>query len=196
MAVAMARQDGVRGAVGGLIEAAAAARPAEPAQLELLPPGLDGLTAAARRRVEPGVRAARAGRPPGAENKMTREVKDFVRQVMGDPVIERARWLLHTPESLAAVLGCTRLEAFDRLDRIRAELSRLWYAPAAPVGEDGRPVPVLSLVVAGQVVGAADAPPPWIYAGGPVIEQAQQNQSLSETPPDVSHGDVSHEGDK
>ncbi|MBI5112882.1 MAG: hypothetical protein HZA68_13015 [Rhodovulum sp.] len=192
----MARDQGVRGAVGAIVAAASAARPAEPVQMELLPPGLDGLPETQRARVEPGVRAARAGRPPGAENKMTREVKDFVRQVMGDPVIERARWMLHTPESLAAVLGCTKLEAFDRLDRIRAELSRLWYAPAAPVDEDGRPVPTLNLVVGNQVVGTAEAPPPWVYAGGPVVDQTQQNQSLSNASPAVSHGDVSHEPDK
>lgn len=192
----MARDKGVRGAVGELVDAAgaaaAAARAAEPQQLELLPPGIERLTDGQRARVEPGVRAQRAGRPPGAENKQTKEIKDLCRRMFGDPLLERARWALHTPESLAAYLGCTRLEAFDRLDRIRAELARLWYAPAAPVDEDGRPVPLLNVTMGDLVVGAAGGRPPWVYAGGPVVDQHEQNQALGSGAPDVSHGAVSH----
>ena len=86
-------------------EAAAAAAPAPDEQLELLPPT----------RFEPGdeqhgrmlesVKRQRAGRPPGARNLATRDAVDLVRRLFGDPLVESARWLLHSSSLRARLPG-------------------------------------------------------------------------------------------
>src|SRR6266567_6769983 len=120
--------------VGDLVEASQAA--AE--QLQLLPSRGD-LLEIDRGRVRASVAAARRGRPVGAQNLATRQVKEFCRRVFGiDPMIEGFRWAQHTPESLALALNCSRLEAFDRLEALRRELMRYFYAPMVAVDEDGR----------------------------------------------------------
>src|SRR5437899_11449811 len=98
--------------VRAVAEAAAGAVAHEAEQLEL-PPAT---------RFEPGsiehdkmvaeVKRDRAGRPPGARNIATRDAITVVRRLFGDPMVERARVLLHTPASLARELGCSQLEAF------------------------------------------------------------------------------------
>lgn len=165
-----------------------AARADTPAQMDLLPPSRfeDDDTRAVRLR--DAVARDRRGRPPGARNLSTREALDFVRKTLGDPVIERARWLGHTPETLAAELGCTKLEAFDRLDRIRGELARLYYAPLAPVDGQGNAAVPMIQIVAGASAGAPGRAP-WEYM---LPEKIEQNQALAAPGSDVSHGDVSH----
>lgn len=174
----------VRGAAGAGDEAE---------QLDMLmPPTRAGLTKHEQTRVETAIKHDRRGRPPGARNVATREMLDFVRKTMGDPLMERFRWALHTPETLSIVLGCTKLEAFDRIDKIRADLAGYFYAKQAQVDGQGNAVtPRLTMVFPGQSapqIGADGAPQaPWLY-----IEETQQNKPLLETPEGVSHGDVSH----
>jgi hypothetical protein len=158
----------------------------------LMPPTRASLTPRETERIEATIKHDRRGRPPGARNKTTREMLEFVRKTMGDPLLERFRWAAHTPESLSIVLGCTKLEAFDRLDKIRSELARYFYAQMAQVDGQGNAVtPRLTMVFPGQSapqIGADGAPqPPWMY-----IAESQQNQSLLASTTDVSHGDVSH----
>lgn len=167
---------------------AAAAKPAAE-QLPLLePPSKFGPDTARQRVMREHVARHDRGRPPGARNLATRQVLDFVRATIGDPVLERARWLRHTPETLARELGCSALEAFDRLDRIRAELTKLFYAPLAPVdGQGNAVVPNFSLTIGG---GSAQKPnaAPWDYL--------EEIQALPEREPAVSHDDVSHDEPK
>lgn len=177
---------------------AAVAEPSEEEQLALLPPsrfaadGFEPDAARARRSID-AVRRDRAGRPPGARNLATRQMLDFVRRVVGDPVLERARWTMLTPESLAAELGCTKLEAFDRIDRIRSELARLWYAPLAPVdGQGNAVVPSFNMLIGGAPTHQDGSARPWDYLDLKPAE-TQQNQGFSEGAPNVSHGDVSHD---
>ncbi len=172
----------------------AAGAGAEAEQLDMLmPPTRSSMTRSETARVEATIKHDRRGRPPGSRNVATREMLEFVRKTMGDPLLERFRWAAHTPESLAIVLGCTKLEAFDRLDKIRSELARYFYAQMAQVDSAGNAVtPRLTMVFPGQSapqIGADGAPqPPWMY-----IAESQQNQALLASPDDVSHGDVSHE---
>lgn len=178
------------------IAAVAGAARAEEEQIELLPPSRFAREDSRHGRMVESVRRDRAGRPPGARNLKTRDAIDFIRRVFGDPLLERARLALHTPESLAAELGCTKLEAFDRLDRIRADLARFIYPQLAPVDGQGNAVaPSFSMTIGARVVGV-DGKPPWLYEGGPVIEESQQNQALLETPGEVSHAAKSHDEDK
>lgn len=180
-----------KGAIGGVIAAAAAAAPAEAEQLELMPPMRPTMTASERERVEASVKADRRGRPKGAQNIATREMLDFVRKLCGDPLERRFRYAMHTPESLAIELGCTKLEAFDRLDKMWSELARYFYAQQAAVDGAGNAVaPRLTMVIGGQsgAVGADGRPrPPWEYltdADG----QTEQNQRVIDVHPAVSDG--------
>jgi hypothetical protein len=174
----------------------AAGAGAEADQLDMLmPPTRASMTSDEAARVEATIKHDRRGRPPGARNKTTREMLEFVRKTMGDPLLERFRWAAHTPESLAIVLGCSKLEAFDRLDKIRSELARYFYAQMAQVDGQGNAVtPRLTMVFpgqSGQQIGADGVQqPPWMY-----IAESQQNQRVIEQAADVSHSDVSHDED-
>lgn len=196
----MAQSDGM-GAVGKEIASAldAAVAEAEAMQLDMLP----GLAGTGRLPIETKdeIRAAvkrRPGRPAGAKNLVTRDMLEFVRRVFGDPVEGRARWLMYEPEQLAKVLGCTTAEAFDRQDRIRADLQRLYYAPKAPVDDDGKAVPWLTFQFGGQGAVSPGAPandrPPWEYDFDAHAE-TQQNQALLEPAGTQSHDVRSHDGE-
>jgi hypothetical protein len=175
--------------------AAAAPAPAAIEQLELMPAMRPSLTDSQVERVETAIKADRRGRPPGAQNKATREMLEFVRKLCGDPLERRFRYAMHTPETLAIELGCTKLEAFDRLDRMWSELARYFYAQLGQVDASGNAVaPRLTMVFPGQSAPALGSDgsvrPPWMY-----IEQTQENQALSAPEQNVSHGDVSHGDD-
>lgn len=176
-----------KGTLAGVIEAAAAdAAPSDAEQLDFLPiPTRASLTDSETARIDAAVKRDRAGRPKGARNKTTREMLDFVRKTMGDPLMRRFQYAEHTPESLAIELGCTRLEAFDRLDRMWAELARFFYAQQAPTDGQGNAVaPRLTVVFGGQnapQIGPGGAPrAPWMYLDGDPQPNAemQQNQAL------------------
>lgn len=171
---------------------AAAAELTEAEQLEMLPTRFAPGDATGRDvQVRDAVRRDRAGRPAGARNLATRQALDFVRRVLGDPMIERARMAMHTPESLALELGCDKLEAARFIDGIRADLMRLFYAPVAPVTEDGKPVPFFAVTIGGASAAGDAAAPPWLYPGGPVLE-AEQNQEVSGDAAGQSHAGQSH----
>jgi hypothetical protein len=162
----------------------------------LMPPTRPSLTDDEQERVETAIKHDRRGRPPGARNKATREMLEFVRKLGGDPLERRFRWAMHTPETLAIELGCTKLEAFDRLDKLWADLARFFYAQQAQVDGQGNAVaPRLTMVFPGQIAPANDASgapqAPWLYIEGRHAE-TQQNQALLASGDGVSHGDVSH----
>jgi hypothetical protein len=156
-----------------IAEAAKEAMPTPAEQLELIPTRF----APGTKRHAAQLRKAAGGRPRGSGNIASREVIAFVKKMFGDPMVESARWLLHTPETLAAELGCSKLEAFDRLERIRSELRKFFYAPKSPVDDDGKPVPVFNLVIGGAMQPAGEASVPWLdpatgQAWGAVIDGA------------------------
>lgn len=177
-----------KGAVAAEV-ALAAVSAAEPAaeQLSMLPPTRFAEGDSRHEDLAEAVKRDQAGRPPGARNLNTRQTLAFIRSVMGDPALNRARWLRHTPATLAAELGCTKAEAFDRLDRINADLSRLFYAPMAPVDGDGNAVaPRFVMQIGGETAGG-DGRKPWEY----IDAEPQQNQALPASGPEVSPGEVS-----
>jgi hypothetical protein len=171
--------------VKAIAEIAAQQGESEAEQLDLLPS-----------RFEPGTPEheeqrthAKRGRPRGAGNIAQRDQVAFIRRAYGDPLDQMARWLLHSPDSLARELGCTKVHAFELQQRIREFLAQFMYARKAPVDGEGNAItPMFNMVIGGRSSAANDQPP-WIYEGGPAIEQ---NQQVSEAEPDVSHGDVSH----
>jgi hypothetical protein len=153
--------------------------------LPIEPEASTRLTTDGGERVRASVAAARRGRPAGAQNLATRQVKEFCRRVFGiDPLVEGFRWAQHTPASLALELGCTRAEAWDRLEALRRDLCRYFYAPMVAVDEDGRPAPVFQMTIGGAPGGSSSPDlPPWKYL---------ENQAVDVTPRDVSHAPVSH----
>lgn len=196
----MAKSDG-KAAVAAVIASAAGAPPIE--QLELMPPTRSNLSSEEQARVETAIKHDRRGRPPGARNIVTREMVEFLRKTMGDPMMERWRYTMHTPETLSLAFGCTKWEALQFLDKLRADLSRFVYAQMAQVDGQGNAVaPLLTMVFPGQAAPTNDAQgkprPPWAYIEDlkPVNAETQQNQALLAGPDDVSHGDVSHGEDK
>jgi hypothetical protein len=147
--------------------AAAAASAVEQQQLELLDyvPSRFQPESTERAELATQIKRDRAGRPPGSRNLMTRQMVDFIRKTIGDPLLERARWAMHTPESLAKELGCSKFDAFILLDKIRADLAPYMYPRMAPTDEHGNAVvPHFSMQVGvGTSSAGADDKPPWAY---------------------------------
>lgn len=199
--VQMSKSDG-KAAVAAVIASAAAGAGAEGdlEQLELMPAMRPSLTARQNKRIDTAIKHDRRGRPPGAQNKSTREMLEFVRKLCGDPLERRFRYAMHTPETLAIELGCSKLEAFDRLEKLWADLSTFFYAKQAQVDGKGNVVaPRLTMVFPGQSaapLGADGMPrPPWFY-GEIVDAETKQNQLLGAPANGVSHDDVSHIDEK
>lgn len=191
------RRDGTAGVVGAAIGEIGAALPAPAEQLDMLPPSRFGAEDHRGERMRGAIARHRAGRPPGAQNKATRDVKEFCRRVFGlDPMVEGFRWALHTPETLAAELSCSKLEAYDRLAELHKDLRRYFYAPLSFVDDQGQPVPSITMVVGGQHVTLNSGLTPWQMREQMALQQRQQNQSLGIAEIPVSHAAVSHEGEK
>lgn len=126
----------------------------------------------------------RAGRPPGAQNKSTVAMRQWLLSRGADPLQRLMEFALHTPTSLAAELGCTRLEAFRELRALWEACAPFFHGKALPVDDDGKPLPFFQMFMGGA--GAADqARPPWKYI--------EENQPLRIAPDPVSHAAVSHE---
>lgn len=185
----MSGQDGAKAAVLEVARAAVeTAKAAEPEQLTMLPPTRFMPGNRRHQELERAIAHDRAGRPPGAQNKATREIKALCLKLFGDPLVEDFRWAQHTPQTLARELGCTLLEAFDRLVEIRKDLRRFYYAPMAAIDADGNAVaPFMHLSIGGQAQGGPEARAPWLYA-----QTIEQNQQVAEAPVAVSHDPVSH----
>ncbi len=119
--------------------------------------------------------AHRAGRPAGAVNKSTAALRRYLLARGVHPLQALMQWALHTPESLAQELGCTRLEAFREWKALQAELAPYFAARVVPTDESGNAVPFFVMQVgASASIGTPGAvSPPWL-----------------------SHDPVSHEGEK
>lgn len=130
------------------------------------------------------------GRPKGAENRATREWRDYLLRRGEHPLEWMMRWSMHTPESLAAELGCTKAEAFDRLAKLRTELAPYFMPKMQPVDEDGRPVPMVNLTIGGSGPGGDPALPPWLRYNGETAEISHSAEPVGEQ----SQAPQSHEG--
>lgn len=193
----MGAGDGVRAAVGAEVAAVAGAvadarAPGEQLGMFALPTRFDGKVAQ-----EQLDKAARGrGRPPGAQNRSTKDMRDFMRAQGVDPLFDMVRWAQHTPETLAKELKCSVAAAYDRLQDLRKELAPYFYGRVAPVDADGQAVPMFLMQVGGGgSVAIAGGAAPWLTDPRRVVE-VEQNQSLSEPAASASHGAPSHGGDK
>ena len=160
----MGANDGFEGIARGIAAAAAEAGDRQLELLDLAPPirSAGGQADAVRAQIVEAARVRGRGRPPGAQNLLTKQAKEWITRVVGDPLIESARWLLHTPDSLAKELSCTLLEAFKLQQAIREGLMPYMHSKLAPVGEDGRPLPMFQLIMGGAEGLDAGTVAPWL----------------------------------
>ncbi|MCA3648257.1 MAG: hypothetical protein IOB85_15180 [Methylobacterium sp.] len=119
------------------------------------------------------------GRPKGAENLSSRQLREMIVRAGGHPLIHLARWATMTPEELATRLGCSVADAFDRQVAIWDKLAPYVAAKLAPTDEKGNAVPGLVISIGDQAINAglgvsAGGSPPWLAAyrdaDGRVIE--------------------------
>jgi len=137
----------------------------EPAQVELFEvPCLDPSGEIAQMQA----RSAKGGRPKGAQNLATRELREYLLGKMGGktPQEQLAQWASLGPEGLARALHCTTLEAFDRWRGLLEYLGRFYMAPMVPVDQDGKPAPAIVVSIGGQTgiqLASGEVVAPWLY---------------------------------
>jgi hypothetical protein len=178
--------DAVTGVAAGI---AAADRAAADAQMPMFEvptrfhgPRADAVRAAVERRSGPG-------RPPGAVNKSTKAMREYLLARGVNPLVALARYALMPPDLLAQELGCSVIEAFREWRSLQEALAPYLFGKAVPIDDEGKPVPFLQMNVGGVLVApGGDREPPWVTA----LREMQQNQGFLEPPKDVSHADMSH----
>ena len=119
-------------------------------------------------------RNAKGGRPKGAQNLATRELREFLLTRMGGqtPQEQVARWAALGPEGLAKALGVSRADGFDRWQRMQEWLGRFFMPPMVPVDADGKPAPSIVVSIGGATgvtTSSGEVLPPWSY-----VEQDQE----------------------
>lgn len=189
-----AERGAIADAVGELAgEASIGRQAAAGEQLDLsLPTRFAGPEAEAQREKARSGMIAR-GRPPGAQNRVTRDAKQLLLATGFVPLAWHARWGQHTPESLARELGCTIAEAWDRLERVHQVLNGFFVARPLPVDGAGNAVPFLQMVVGGLPTVAPGAAPmrkPWDYLDA---EEMPENQAFTAPENGLSHVGKSHD---
>ena len=160
-------REAAKGAFAGIARELAAADGDQPALFAMPVADKDGRVAEARER------SLKGGRPKGAQNIASRELRDWLLRGMGGktPQEQLATWSNLGPEGLAVALGCTKLEAFDRWRGVLEYLGKFFMAPIAAETSDGKPVPQMVVMVGGSagVVDQASGEtlPPWEYLDQP-----------------------------
>lgn len=204
----MGAEHGRRAIVGAAVGAAAEAfveqrEAAQGDQLTMLPIPIG--TPAAKHLRRSAERQNLAGRPPGATNKSNALLREYLLARGVHPLHRMMSYMLHTPQSLAAELNCSLLEAYRELRILWTEAAPYFAHKLAPVDGEGKPVPFFQMVMGAQQAGQApgEAVEPWINpetgrAWGAVIEgeKTQQNQAVPFEAPAVSQTAVSHDEDK
>ena len=116
---------------------------------------------------EAEARERQAGRPKGAKNINTRQLREYVLSHGKNPVIWKISWLTMTVEQLAEYLGCKKVEAFDRQKAIADSLQGIVIPNLAATDEAGNAVPTINMVFGGGAsLGVSPDRPPWEYLDG------------------------------
>lgn len=133
------------------------------------------------------------GRPVGSENLMTRDLRRWLLQRGVLPHQSMMEFSLLSPEEFSLRFSCTKLEAFDRLQKLWAELAPYFMPKLAPTDVSGVAVPPIALFVGGSHVNAGGAVPPWMRAfeaaNGPEQNQALTLDAVATSKRDTSKGE-------
>lgn len=130
------------------------------------------------------------GRPAGSENWSNKQLREYLLGRGKHPLANLMEWSLHTPTTLAAELGCTRLEAMRELRMIWEALAPFFAGKVGFIDEDGRPAPMLVMQVGAQatVLGGVA---PWTVRER-LVSGVEENQGVTVEATAVSHGLISH----
>ena len=161
--------EAVREALKGASAEIARAAPEQPALFDL-PCAADptGEIAAAQ------ARGAKGGRPKGAQNLSTRQLREVLLAKWGGktPQERLAHWASLGPEGLARALHIDLVDAFDRWVALERYLGEFFAARMVPVDADGKPAPAIVVSIGGQtgvVSASGEVRAPWKY-----LEQDQE----------------------
>jgi hypothetical protein len=127
----------------------------------------------------------RRGRPPGAVNKSTAKMREYLLARGVNPLEWFMRWLLVTPDELADYLGCTVKEALQEQRLMASELGPIFMPRMAPTDDAGKPVPMLNITIGGAAGGAAPGRKPWEY----IVQDQELAVTVEPVDGDGSHGD-------
>ena len=195
----MSEADGRGGVMRQAVQAAAGAlaaerAAAEPVQLSMLPLPIGNPRAKhLRHQVD---RRREAGRPPGATNIDTRMLREWLLKRGVHPLQQLFVWAQHTPQSLAAELGCSQVEAFSQLRQLWADLTPYLAPRLAPVDDQGRAVvPWLNFTVGGRTLTLEGGVAPWTLRERARLE-VLENQPVNDVSRPASHGEPSHDPPK
>lgn len=161
------------------IEVASARAPApaeEPEQLPLMPLPLTPAAPAPAEAERSG-----PGRPPGARNKRTEAMIEYLERRYRPPLVVLAETYSRRVEDLARELGISKRDAFELQQQAAIHSLPYWHQkqPVAIAAEGG-----LVQLILGGAPGAGEAPPAAPSEGGMVLEarivSSEENQGLSE----------------
>jgi hypothetical protein len=194
----MSRADGIKGVVLELARAAAPETAAPEEQLDLLSlPAGHAVSRFDAKAVEQVAERERAGgRPKGAKNLVTRELREMMLRSGTNPLLAMMRWGSLSPEELANRLGIKPAEAFDKLVGLWRETAPYLMGKAVATDDHGNAMPTIQLNIGGRAVSIGpDARPPWEELNEPGIIEHNQQLSVDDDGDDdaMSHESMSHE---
>jgi hypothetical protein len=168
----MSRSDGIGGVVREALATPLPSTP-EPVQDDLFAPPIMRHNGESAEKFAEREAAALAegkrgvGRPKGARNLATRELKEIGLRYAGGlhPFLQGMRWFALGPEGYQRVLGCSAVEAYDRWEALRSKLQKVYIADQAPVDDQGKAVPGIAIFTGGTGTNTdAGGLPPWRVA--------------------------------
>lgn len=123
------------------------------------------------------------GRPKGAQNLATRELRAWLLSRGVLPQQAMMEWFMLGPPGLAIALKCTPYEAFTAWKDLADKLGRYFMAPMVAVDDKGKPAPSFTVVINGST-GVVDAEgvtrPPWEYLQNQQVAALDGDASKSE----------------
>lgn len=132
------------------------------------------------------------GRRPGAQNLATREFREFLLARGVSPLVSLMHYATMSPLALAKELGCKPIDAFREWRILQTELAPYLHSRLAFVDDAGQAVPLLQMIVAGQVIAPGGASlTPWGMREA-LARDHQQIQGVNGGAPAKSHDDKSH----
>lgn len=135
------------------------------------------------------------GRPQGAANKSSGDLRKYLQHQGVDPHLIKAQWLTISPEEMAARLRCTVLEAYQEQQKLAESLMPYVRAKLAPVDDHGNTVPFMVFNMGGNGVQVAQngmVKPPYVIEGEAMgLEyEVQGNQWVRKL---ANHSSVEHD---
>lgn len=135
-----------------------------------------------------------AGRPPGAQNRVTRDIRKLYLSLHKHPLLATGEIASMDVKVLAAYLDCKPLEAMQVQLRALAEIMPYLAAKQAAVDDSGNAVlPVFQLNFGGPAPAALEASDGRGVISLLDVAKLVEDQRLAASDAGASYGDASHE---